>query len=241
MSSRRRRVDEEDGESYFVSLSDLMAGVLFLFIIMLTYFALELQKTADAVAGRTPAVHVSLKPAPVVAPPQAPPATADLRTLLLQRLDAQLGVIDSPAKVDVAVGVLRIPNAVLFAPGGSQLSPGGAAALIGVAAAMVQVLPCAAFSPSLPKPDGCPASPGRLSAMTIEGHAGVGQDSLTQSAVQAAATYRQLIAAQAGLSALRSDAAGAGPPLISVAGYASGAAGGAVTSDAVEIRLFTTQ
>lgn len=241
MSSRRRRIEEEDGESYFVSLSDLMAGVLFLFIIMLTYFALELQKTADAVAGRTPAVHARAKPAPVVAPPQAPPATVDLRTLLLQRLDAQLGVIDSPAKVDVSAGVVRIPNAVLFGPGGAQLSPGGTAALTGLAGAMVQVLPCAAFSPSLSRPDACPASPGRLAAVTVEGHAGAGADSLTQSAVQAAAVYRQLIAAQAGLGALKGDAAGAGPPLISVAGYASGAAGVAVTSDAVEIRLFTTQ
>ena len=240
MSSRRRRVDDEDSESYFVSLSDLMAGVLFLFIIMLTYFGLELQKTADAVAGRTPAAAAVKTKVKVVAPPQAAPTTEDLRTLLLERLDAQLVVAGSPAKVDVAAGVLRIPNAVLFG-GGAQLTPGGAAALNGVASAMVQVLPCAAYSPGLPKPAGCPASPGRLSAVTIEGHANVGGDSLTQSAVQAAATYRQLIAAQAGLGALRSDPNGGGPPLISVAGYASGAAGVATTSDAVEIRLFTTQ
>ena len=39
MSRRARRVADDEDESYFISLSDLMAGVLFLFIIMLTYWA----------------------------------------------------------------------------------------------------------------------------------------------------------------------------------------------------------
>ncbi len=45
MSSRRARVEVEDGESYYVSMTDMMVGILFIFIIMLAYFALQFHKT----------------------------------------------------------------------------------------------------------------------------------------------------------------------------------------------------
>lgn len=46
MRFRHRRADElEEGESYYVSMTDLMVGVLFIFIIMLAYFALHFQAT----------------------------------------------------------------------------------------------------------------------------------------------------------------------------------------------------
>ncbi len=244
MSRRARRGADEDSESYFVSLSDLMAGVLFLFIIMLTYFGLELRKTADAVSQhRTPvaAKAAAAAPSKPAAPvqPLAPPQ--DLRTALLQRLKLLLLQAHNPADVDIAAGVVRLPNAVLFAGGSDQLSPGGQAALTGLAGALMQVLPCAASAPGAPAPDYCPSAPGRLVAVTLEGHAGVGADSLTRSAVQAAATYRGLTAAKPELAGLHSDPHGAGPPLISVSGYAAGAATAATTSNAVELRLYATQ
>lgn len=243
MSRRARRGGEEESESYFVSLSDLMAGVLFLFIIMLTYFGLELRKTADAVSQHR--IPVAAKPAaakPVVVAPAQPPALAeDLRTTLLQRLKLLLLQQHSPADVDVAAGVVRLPNAVLFAAGSDQLSPGGQGAVTGLAGALMQVLPCAASGPGVPAPDYCPSAAGRLTAVTLEGHSGVGADSLTRSAVQAAAVYRALTGARPELGGLHGDPHGAGPPLISVAGYAAGAAAAATTSNAVEIRLYTSQ
>ncbi|MFT3997365.1 MAG: hypothetical protein QM667_08155 [Asticcacaulis sp.] len=46
MRFRHRRADElEEGESYYVSMTDLMVGVLFIFIIMLAYFALHFRDT----------------------------------------------------------------------------------------------------------------------------------------------------------------------------------------------------
>jgi hypothetical protein len=38
---RGRTVDVEEGESYYVSMTDMMVGVIFIFIIMLSYFAFE--------------------------------------------------------------------------------------------------------------------------------------------------------------------------------------------------------
>lgn len=236
MARRSRRVhDDDENESYFVSLSDLMAGVLFLFIIMLTYFGLELRKTADTVV----ASHAKPKPtdavAKVVAPPTPGPAPVDLRTALLQRLESDLTSRGSPAKVDIGSGSIRIPNAVLFGPGGTQLTPAGSQALTGVAIAMARIFPCVASSTGLSPPPDCPTQPGRLASVSIEGHAGAGPDTVTQSAVQAAGVYRGLIAAQPALQTLRTDPNNVGPPVISVAGYASGAG-----SDEVEIRVNTT-
>lgn len=44
----RRRRHTEEGESYFMSMTDMMVGLLLIFIILLAYFALQLQtKTAE--------------------------------------------------------------------------------------------------------------------------------------------------------------------------------------------------
>jgi len=42
---RGRAVDVEEGESYYVSMTDMMVGVIFIFIIMLSYFAFEFRST----------------------------------------------------------------------------------------------------------------------------------------------------------------------------------------------------
>lgn len=48
MRFRHRRAHElEEGESYYVSMTDLMVGVLFVFIIMLAYFALHFRDTTE--------------------------------------------------------------------------------------------------------------------------------------------------------------------------------------------------
>lgn len=45
---RRRTPDLEEGESYYVSMTDMMVGVIFIFIIMLSYFALQFRQTTKA-------------------------------------------------------------------------------------------------------------------------------------------------------------------------------------------------
>ncbi|MCS6780891.1 MAG: OmpA family protein [Geminicoccaceae bacterium] len=45
----RRIVDEPEGEGYFASVSDLMVGILFVFLLMLTVFALNYQTSTEDV------------------------------------------------------------------------------------------------------------------------------------------------------------------------------------------------
>jgi hypothetical protein len=52
MRGKRRRVaDVEEGESYYVSMTDMMVGVIFIFIIMLSYFALQFRSTTAALTN----------------------------------------------------------------------------------------------------------------------------------------------------------------------------------------------
>src|SRR5947209_7352968 len=44
MRHRPRHLEEEEGEGYFASVSDLMVGILFVFLLMLTVFALNFRQ-----------------------------------------------------------------------------------------------------------------------------------------------------------------------------------------------------
>lgn len=41
-------MDTEQNSDYFISMTDMMVGVLFVFIIIVSYFVLELQKSIEA-------------------------------------------------------------------------------------------------------------------------------------------------------------------------------------------------
>jgi len=54
MRSRRRTIaaiEHDDGDSYYASMTDMMIGVVFIFIIMLAYFALQFRSTTAALTG----------------------------------------------------------------------------------------------------------------------------------------------------------------------------------------------
>jgi hypothetical protein len=48
MSELPHTEEAEEDENYFVSMTDMMVGMLFLFIIMLMMFALNFKKSDDA-------------------------------------------------------------------------------------------------------------------------------------------------------------------------------------------------
>ena len=48
---RGRATDVEEGESYYVSMTDMMVGVIFIFIIMLSYFAFEFRSSTNKLIG----------------------------------------------------------------------------------------------------------------------------------------------------------------------------------------------
>jgi hypothetical protein len=69
---RGRAVDVEEGESYYVSMTDMMVGVIFIFIIMLSYFAFEFRSTtAKLTTAKHPETAALLQAAANLTPKNA--------------------------------------------------------------------------------------------------------------------------------------------------------------------------
>ena len=114
-----RRRPPEEGESYFMSMTDMMVGLLLIFIILLAYFALNLQSKTEELTG----------------------ANRE-RAIILNRLQESLKEKGLQVEIDTQTGVLRLPDDVLFDKARWELNERGRAAVSKVASAMVEVLPC---------------------------------------------------------------------------------------------------
>ncbi len=139
------------GESYFVSLNDLLVGMLFIFIILLMAFALSYQsaerKLKNELSERTNA-----------------------RTVLLERLDEALR--KQNIEIDLSEkdnGVLRLPESTLFPIGSADLDVSGRRTLQVLATTMAELLPC--YSDAKVERKNCPEGADRiLEAVYVEGH-----------------------------------------------------------------------
>ncbi|MBV1919021.1 MAG: OmpA family protein [Sphingomonadaceae bacterium] len=138
-----RRRPPEEGESYFMSMTDMMVGLLLIFIILLAYFALNLQSKTEELTG-----------------------AKRTRAEILGDLQQSLKDKGLQVEIDTRTGVLRLPDDVLFDKGRFDLSDRGQTAVGKVAGAMVEVLPC--FTAS----DLCKGerSPHLIDAVFVEGH-----------------------------------------------------------------------
>lgn len=205
MASRgvRRSRGEEEQESYFVSMADMMVGLLFVFIILLLYFALQFRQTTQDLSS-----------------------AEQSRATILKRLDEQLRDHGLAVSIDTGSGVLRLPEDVLFDVGRADLTPRGRQAVAVLGKAMADVLPCYTY----PRPaTRCPMTKQHVDAIFIEGHtdsdpmAGQGliRDNLDLSVIRATNTFRALVAATPALGAMRNQLPGQGTPqpILSVSGY----------------------
>jgi len=193
-------------ENYFVSMTDMMVGLIFIFIIMLMYFALQFQQVTEELAGAN-----------------------STRTEILEELQSSLKEKGVTVDIDVQNGVLRLPDSILFDSGQSQIKPSGVSAVASLAAALSEVLPC--YTDSLAdgvRPVDCPQSDHRIESVYIEGHtdadafagAGALRDNWDLSVARATNTYRAVVASQAALTRLcaRKEVQGC-EPILSVSGY----------------------
>jgi len=184
----------------------MLIGLLFLFIMMLMYFALQLQTTTQNLI------------------------TADqTRNELLEKLATYLREHDVKAEIDFSAGVLRLPDEILFDKGRDEPKPQGVVALNVLAEALAAHLPCYSFR-AAPRPATCGDMAHHIEAIFIEGH--TDSDSITPnsrlrdnwdlSAARASNTYRILINARPELSDFLSDqpSSGEARQVFSVAGYA---------------------
>lgn len=170
IEGRVTRRSHEEGESYFISMTDLMVGLVLIFIILLAYFALSLQQRTAELTGANQA-----------------------RSEILRDLERALEEEGLEVSIDLETGVLRLPDDVLFESGQFRLTERGEVAVKKVADAMAAILPCYTEGTEC---DGT-RSPHRIDAIFVEGHTdqdrmGGGMDNYDLSVMRAANTFRAI-------------------------------------------------
>jgi len=185
-------LSESEGEGYFASVSDLMVGVLFVFLLMLTVFALNFRDdsitldatkaqveiarreadAAKAVATQLRAqnemIYARLREAAIALQRELRDRES-VRAALLQRLAAGLQANGIKFELDQQSGVLRLSDAVPFATGSSALSDPVAQHTVAVLAhVLAEVLPCFARAGA---PTDCQSGDTPiLETLLVEGH-----------------------------------------------------------------------
>jgi len=190
-----RPTGEEEG-NYFVSVSDLMFGMLFIFIIILMAFALNFRIAEDDATGIQR--HLARERDEVGREMRRLALERDLlavhRDALAEERD-ELGAVTNhllrndrirnemlaavqsllrERRVEVSLdpenGILRLPESLLFDSARAVLRPEGARALRELAAVLARSLPCYSRAPQVQQSD-CPIAPKPLlEAVLVEGH-----------------------------------------------------------------------
>ena len=136
-----------------ISVSDLMAGLLFVFILLVVAFAFELNRATEELTNAT-----------------------ENREQILDRIEQSMRERGVPVRVDKEHGVLRLPEEILFPSGSATITDSGSVALMQLADVLCDVLPeyTLAHETSLGKPNAVPRQDleveAKLEAILIEGH-----------------------------------------------------------------------
>jgi chemotaxis protein MotB len=189
MGARRHVLHTEEEESYFASMTDVFIGLLFIFIIMLMFFAIRFQ---DATASQEK-VAVQLEEATAaqeLVTKQLQEATesrekaaqrqnelindlTDSETARTNILTQMAGFLKQRG-INVTVieneGILRLPEEILFSSSKWELNSKGLEAVKALADALDQVLPCYTIG-NRSRADNCPTTKAKVEAIFIEGHA----------------------------------------------------------------------
>jgi chemotaxis protein MotB len=243
ITSAHRRATRQNGDStgddYFASMTDMMLGLVFVFIIVLMVVALDMRQSVRA------AVPAAQQATEVVSDiTEANLARRDLLRDIAKALDGAL-----PVTIDEEAGTLQLGGDVLFPTGSADAYPDALPKLRLLGAALDKVLPCYAVTADATGPAFCDnLHRGRLDAVYIEGHTDTTpihnarfQSNWDLSAARASETFKELVTAFPALGALKNDQAEA---LIGVSGYGeyrpidtSGTAAGMQRNRRIELRF----
>lgn len=144
--------DSDSSQSYLESLSDLLVGMLFIFIIILMVFALNFRVAQQQTRQVTE--HLA--------------NSAELRAQLLTDVQRQLLEQGIPVAVDPTNGVMHLPESLLFDSGSADFKESGFHALVVLSRELSRDLPCytAGRTPTYCPPGSHPI----IDALFIEGH-----------------------------------------------------------------------
>lgn len=227
---------EDEGGGYLVAVSDMMAALLFVFMITLVAFVINFQLAAaeqeeaqqEAVAEKE---RAEAQRDLARAAQQRLESVRDdltnarrLREEMLEAIRAELEERGIRVEIDSEHGILRLTeNAISFGSAQATLAQREREKLNEVATVLAEVIPCYAED----APTSCETrTQGKLEAVFIEGHTdnvplqgGRFRDNWDLSAQRAMYTYRSISSDQPELIALRNAL---DQPLFSVSGYGAG-------------------
>ena len=228
-------LDREEGgaEGYFASVSDLMVGILFVFLLMLTVFALNYRVAEndqevsrarfDIEKARADRVRELLEQAAAQLQ-QDIEASSNARDRLMTTLETTLSQRGIQVWVDRQAGILHLPGDLLFETLSATLGPKQRDSVGILANALARILPC--FTPIIDQTHCEPPNLPVLETVLVEGHTdrrpigilGTGfRDNDQLSTERALAVFAELRRAQPSLDALRN--ADGSYPLLGVSGF----------------------
>lgn len=221
---------DDDGAGYLMSVSDMMAGLLFVFLITLVAFVINFRIATDEQRAAQEAAEAEKEQA-IVEKERAEAVRDDLtnarrlRQQMLEDIRQRLEERGIRVEIDNDHGVLRLSeNAISFGSSRAELKVAEQAKLAQIGAVLLDVLPCYAADAGA----GCDArTGGKLEAVFVEGHTdnvplqpgGRFRNNLDLSAQRAMYTFEFLTSREVGLAELRNKL---GQPLFSVSGYGAG-------------------
>jgi chemotaxis protein MotB len=217
----------DESVNYFVPMTDMMVGVLFIFILMLTAFALDFRRTTDAQeTALKVAQEVASKLEPLQAAVREQMAQLDKaqqdRRELLQDIRMQLAKEGLSVQIDEVSGVLRLnEEAVRFAPNHADLVDRNKDNVGKIARVLERVLPKYVSCRNWQTSACSKTEDTALETLFIEGHTdttGIDNNNWVLSTERAVNTYRELIAIAPSLRLLRNTR---NEEVISVSGYSS--------------------
>jgi flagellar motor protein MotB len=171
------RAFEEEGDAYFASVSDLMVGILFIFLLMLTVFALNYREAEHDQEVRREELESAKKEASRLRElldaalrqlQHDIEASSNARDRLLTTLEKDLNARGIKVTVDRQAGILHLPGDLLFGTLSATLGPKQRDSIGILANALARTLHC--FTPSDDRTDCDPADFAILESVLVEGH-----------------------------------------------------------------------
>ena len=146
-TNRQEEVVEEAG--YLASASDLMVGLLFVFIIMVVILSRRIE---------------------VIGEPGKPGKPLDPLVSAVEKISDKMKQAGVPVLVDKASGVITLPADILFPRGIAELNPNGVRVLNQAKSVLDEVLPCYIFSERKRRSNCKNSSDVEIETILIEGH-----------------------------------------------------------------------
>ncbi len=192
---------ENHDESYFASFTDMLVGIIFIFIILLMIVANNFQEATDAVTKIN-----------------------ESRDKVLREIEKSLKESGVQVTIDIEQGVLRLPEDILFEFGRYEVNDKGKKALKTLSDVLGKFLPCISIVDNQSHQDSCTklnlASKDGLDAVFIEGHTdsvGTHEHNWELSAKRAISVFREITESSPFLNEGLKNKNGV--PVLNVSGY----------------------